>query len=107
MEINKLQKTLRDLAEKKNWGNSPAEINFAEKIALLHAEVSEALEAYRKGNFQGKDGVGEELADILIRTIHLASIYGLDLEREINKKLKINSERSWDNDQLHIDKKNC
>jgi NTP pyrophosphatase (non-canonical NTP hydrolase) len=36
-------------------------------MALMITEIAEAIEAYRKGNFTGKDGVAEELADTSIR----------------------------------------
>ena len=46
--------------------------NFGEAIALIHSELSEALEAYRHKDV---DGVQEELADTLIRLCDL--IYGI------------------------------
>lgn len=39
------------------------------KLALIHSEVTEVLEALRKS--QGKVAVTEEIADILIRTLDL------------------------------------
>lgn len=38
---------------------------YVAKLALIHSEVTEVLEALRKG--QGKDKVTEEFADIFIR----------------------------------------
>lgn len=70
------------------------------KLALIHSEVSEALEAARKGmpasekipdigNFE------EELADAVIRCMDLARRMELDLGRAIVKKVAFNSTRPY------------
>jgi NTP pyrophosphatase (non-canonical NTP hydrolase) len=84
-----------ELAQEKGFGVKPEEINVGEKIALIHSEVSEALQAYRLKNMDGKDGFQEELADTLIRVVHLAGIFNIDLEAEIAKKMEFNKTRSW------------
>ncbi|MBU0707723.1 hypothetical protein KKG41_05115 [Patescibacteria group bacterium] len=104
MNLSELQKKVMELANEKNWGTKPDDVIFAEKLALLHQEVSEALEAYRAGRLTGKDGVQEELADIILRTLHLAGVYNIDLEKEILKKIKLNYDRDWSNDQLYKDR---
>jgi len=76
-----------DLAQEKNWGTKPDEIIFGEKLALLHAEISEVLEAYRKGKMKGRDSVAEELGDVVLRALHLAGIFDIDLEKEIGAKI--------------------
>ncbi|MDP3964490.1 MAG: hypothetical protein Q8Q20_02390 [bacterium] len=104
MNLSDLQKKVMELAKEKDWGFRPDEIIFAEKIALLHQEVSEALEAYRAGRFKGKDGLPEELADIILRTLHLAGIYSVDLGSEVVKKMDLNKTRDWSSDQLYKDR---
>ena len=84
------------LAGDKKFGVKSREINTLEKFALIHSEVSEAMEAYRKKNMDGKDGLAEELADAVIRILHLAGVYKIDLEKEILKKLESNKNREWD-----------
>jgi NTP pyrophosphatase (non-canonical NTP hydrolase) len=42
---------------------------YVAKLALIHSEVTEILEALRKS--QGSDKVTEEFADVLIRTYDL------------------------------------
>jgi NTP pyrophosphatase (non-canonical NTP hydrolase) len=44
-----------------------------EKIALLHTEVSELIDAFKKG--KGDDEEGAELADIAIRLLNIPCIY--------------------------------
>lgn len=69
----------------------------AAKLALVHSEVTEVLEALRKS--QGVDKVTEEIADILIRTYdvheYMVSL-GLatdDLDDTFNTKLVTNENR--------------
>jgi NTP pyrophosphatase (non-canonical NTP hydrolase) len=66
------------------------EIEFGTWIALIHSELSEALEYDRIGN---SAGVAEELADVVIRVGDLCGLLNIDLESEIKKKMKINFER--------------
>lgn len=62
---------------------------YAQKIALIHAELSEALEALREGD----ENFAEELADVVIRVADLTGYYGVDLEREIARKIAKNKDR--------------
>lgn len=61
-------------------------------LALIHSEVSEALEAYRMGD---RLGFAEELADTLIRVLDLAHGLGIDLGREVVEKLATNRTRGY------------
>jgi NTP pyrophosphatase (non-canonical NTP hydrolase) len=106
MTLKELQNLILAQAKDKDWGTNPDEVIFGEKLALLHQEASEALEAYRKGNIDGEHGLSEELGDVIMRTLHLAAIYDLDLESEILKKIETNKSRDWSKDQLYIDRDN-
>lgn len=55
--------------EKGFWADPVMMDKYAGKLALIHSEVTEVLEALRKS--QGTDKVTEEFADILIRTFDL------------------------------------
>lgn len=61
-------------------------------LALIHSEVSEALEGFRKGD---RDNVAEELADVLIRTLDAANGLGVDLDRVVAAKLEKNRGRGF------------
>ena len=82
-------------AKEKGFGIESSDINVAEKIVLIHSEVSEAYSAYRHKNIDGKDGFKEELGDIIQRVLHLAGIFKVDIEDEILKKIDKNKDRVW------------
>lgn len=51
------------------WGEPEMMDKYAAKLALIHSEVTEVLEALRKS--QGAEKVTEEFADIFIRALDL------------------------------------
>lgn len=85
-------------AKEKGFGTKPDEINVAEKIALIHSEISEA---YRHKNISGRNGFEEELGDAVQRILHLCGIFDIDIEKEILKKIKNNKNRQWQWDKMH------
>jgi NTP pyrophosphatase (non-canonical NTP hydrolase) len=71
---------------------------FSNKLALCHSELSEALEADRKGlkddKLPHRDGREVELADAVIRIFDLAGAYGMDLGGAVVEKLAYNAQRA-------------
>ena len=62
------------------------------KLALIHSEVSEALEAFRSKN---RENFLEELADTVIRIMDVTHGLGLDLGKAIIDKLETNRSRGY------------
>jgi len=57
--------------------------------SLLHHLVDEVIELCEN------PGSPEEMADVLILLIHLASLQGIDLELATQEKFKVNQKRKW------------
>ncbi len=101
MELKDLTNLIMEQAKSKGFGTAPGEVIIGEKIALIHSEVAEAYEAYRRKDLDGPDGFKQELGDIVQRVLHLCGIFNIDLEAEILKKLEQNKNRHWDWDSMN------
>lgn len=62
------------------------------QVALIHSEVSELLDAYRKGR---DDDFDFELADIILRCLDLAGFLNIDLGRALLLKVDKNRTRGF------------
>jgi len=100
-DINDLCSTIR--RQNETWWRNietgePLERNFGELIALMHSELSEALEADRKDLMDDKlphrHGREVELADAVIRIMDCAGGMGMDIGGAIMEKLDYNRKRA-------------
>ncbi len=73
-----------------------------EDIALMHSELSEALEDIRKSRWEtsyeesGKPcGVPSELADVVIRLMHFCGKNGINLGKIVLEKMLYNESRPF------------
>ena len=76
----------------------PIERNFGEVVALMHSELSEALEADRTDLMDDKlphrKGVEVEFADCIIRILDTAAALGLDIAGAFIEKNRYNQTRA-------------
>lgn len=117
MEIKELQKEIHNTAVAKGFWKGEA-ANTPTKLMLIVSEVSEAMEADRKGkyftenikalngwfedddfipSFESccKDTFEDELADAMIRIMDLAEEKGIDLSGHIKAKNRYNKTRPY------------
>jgi hypothetical protein len=101
--LEKAQQLAHRTATDAGWYADPAtgepiKRNFGEVVALMHSELSEALEADRKGLMDDKlphrDGREVEFADCIIRILDTAAALNLDVAGAVIEKNRYNKQRA-------------
>lgn len=95
MKISELQREQKRLVEEKGFSLSLDEMY--KHIALVHSEVSEFADVWKKEKdiIKLRERGGEEIADIVIRACHLANILKVDLEKCCEGKMEENFNRPF------------
>lgn len=101
--INDLVRMVHNNNVEAGWWSNPAtgeriERNVGEMLALIHSEVSEGLEGYRKSlndtHLPNRPMIEVEMADTIIRIFDLCGGLGLDLGGAFIEKLAYNQTRA-------------
>jgi 8-oxo-dGTP diphosphatase len=99
MDIKELTQRMQALVASKGWyaaGTKRPQTprNLSISLALEAAEILEHFQ-WRE-DVKDKDELADELADVTLYLLQLASVTGIDLEQAVLKKLEVNASRTWD-----------
>ena len=87
--MKEIVKKIMDFRDKRGWQENDKPDNLAKSIII---EAAELLENYQWGPENADlENVKEELADVIIYSIAMASDLGFDIEEIIEEKLVKNS----------------
>ena len=98
MDITELTEKMHAFVQSKGWYEPDSKKpqtprNLSISLAL---EAAEILENFQWDEKFDKDAFEEELADVALYLLQLASITEINLEDAILKKLEVNEKREWD-----------
>ena len=110
MIMNEWGRLIDEWCDRKGWNQN---LVMGNMIANLHSEISEAWEEIRNGhsikevyfttsqldingdNTPKPEGFGIEMADLIIRILHICAHYGLDIDSLVEQKMAYNEKRPY------------
>jgi len=102
MDIKELTQYMHTFVRAKGWykPESPRPQTLRNLAISLNLEAAEVLEYFQwNGDLEDPAGLADELADVALYLLQIASIAGVDLEKAVMLKLDKNYQRSWDDAQ--------
>jgi len=99
MDLKDLTTSMHQFVDDKGWYNVESKRpqtlrNLAISLNLEAAEVLEHFQWNEQGN--RLEELADELADVTLYLLQLASLAGIDLEKAVLDKLRRNYQRNWD-----------
>lgn len=100
MNIEDIRKQLADFAKERDWDQFHSPKNLTMGLASEAAELLEIFQWLTEE--QSKDIVKnekemalvrEEIADVFIYLVRIADKLGIDIEKEVNKKMRVNEKK--------------
>ena len=97
MDIQQLTEKMHEFVRSKGWYESDSKRpqtprNLSISLVL---EAAEILEHFQWNEAFDKGELADELADVTLYLLQLASIAEIDLEQAVLKKLEVNADREW------------
>ncbi len=99
MDISELTQSMHTFVRAMGWyePDSPRPQTLRNLAVSLDLEAGELLEHFQWGDtLKDPESFSEELADVMLYLLQLASIAGIDLEKAVLSKLEKNYHRTWD-----------
>lgn len=102
MDVQELTRAMHDFVRSQGWyeADSPRPQTLRNLAISLSLEANEVLEHFQwDERLDDPQGFADELADVALYLLQIASLSGVDLEQAILHKLQKNYTRRWDEDQ--------
>ncbi len=99
MDISQLTQAMHEFVRREGWyePNSTRPQTLRNLAVSLNLEAAELLEHFQWGEaLKDAQSFSEELADVMLYLLQLASLADIDLEKAVLAKLEKNYHRSWD-----------
>jgi NTP pyrophosphatase (non-canonical NTP hydrolase) len=102
MNLTQLTEAMHRFVRSQGWyeANSSRPQTLRNRAISLNLEAAEVLEHFQwDDRLENPKALAEELADVSLYLLQIASIAGIDLEQAILDKLENNYQRKWDEQQ--------
>jgi NTP pyrophosphatase (non-canonical NTP hydrolase) len=107
MDIKELTEKMHHFVQSQGWyePNSPRPQSLRNLAISLTLEAAEVLEHFQwQTEVENPQALADELADVALYLLQLASLSGIELEQAVLQKLERNYQRTWDGGSSQVEK---